>query len=1262
MAPTPEAAAHAEKVVDATVEKWDSYVCELGRAEGEFLGGGADALGLHGAPENGATWGLMNGIHPVTGERFHTPYWTKVAERLVIDENNPKGKRLVSAPSYAAVFAAPKSVSMLLATGYRDEALESWRAAVGEATRFLDSQWRVRDRSGSHESLGLIATSYEHHTPRLEDPECHLHTHLTIMNFGQRASDGKWLAGDFTQYLRIQKAAGIVLQAALRAELAQRMPGIEFELHDNGTADIAQIPEAVRERFSTRRAKVIEEDREAAKRGIGPGFRRMDYATYKTRSSKHVLDPREWLERQRVALAEVGVSDESIAAWAEQQQAVLPPSWEVRREELADRLFGPEGLTEKRNTFNRWDVMEQVGMAHYTDMESYEQLIARTDELLADPRVVAVDDRGRYTVTEILEKEESVLETQRRARPRAAARSGRKAIVRDMITDAELRQGWVFNAGQRAVIEALATSDKHVEVVEALAGTGKTKSLGMLAEILEADGVHVIGAAPTGRARLELIQEAGITDSYTLASLKLRCQNGEQVFDRSQPFVLAVDEAGFSATRELADVFHDAIAAGGQIVLVGDSGQLGSVGAGGLFAAISRERAVHGQAVYRLTDVMRQRTRGGGLDEIEVGALEALHSANPDEWIALREERGQLHVHVGRDAGVRGIEHAANLYLDALARNAAEDLYLLSADNAVREAVNARVRETLVDSGVIVEAGEIGGRKFARGERITLRDNDNKENLVNGMRATILEVDTEAGTLTVAIDGKHRRVETLNYEYVTGFTDSSQQRVQGGYANTIHTSQGGTVNETIIVGAAQGLDRQRGYVAASRARHATYLVTWDGSAPEYFAEHELTVAEHIQQVRGQLRDALQRSGVEPSATEQIADAGEQLQLDLDTGSSDVAVGLGELEMPLSVEPSPTTRESEPVDHVQQAEVPEAAPVETDPEQQISEWRTRNREIDAQIRAGVEAGEISGREAGELQQRAHQENFNRYREVLDQAIRDELATDNPWMNSIPERLRGQVAYTRLADGITDPRLHPVTRSRYPTLWAEIEQQRQQHQAAEREQSSPAQVAPNPARDRYLAQLEAITAVGARLSEPWAQQAAETKKLTDAVTRAKHGAEAHARTPEPPVWERAQRQGWRQRQERADTALQDATERARLAREELARYGDPDALIAEHAQLIQAKSEYVGSVEALEMAYKEEIARSPAYLAEAIGPQPADPNYLRRWTAAARSLIKDRWDRGILHDQAVTPSHSAQQTVEQQYLRHVRERDRGRGHEM
>lgn len=1259
MAPTQKAAEHAEKVVDASVEKWDSYVCELGRAEGEFVGRGAEALGLRGAPENGATWSLMNGIHPITGERFHTPYWTKVAERLVEDETGRR-KRLVSAPAYAAVIAAPKSVSLLLVTGYREQALDAHRAAFAEAMRFVESQWLVRDRFGSHASLGLIATSYEHHTPRLEDPEPHLHSHVTFMNFAQRASDGKWLAVDYAHFLRIQKAAGIVYQAALRRELALRIPGIEFEIREDGTADIAQIPAAVRERFSTRHFEVVAEDLAMAERGIRPGLKRMDYAGYKTRSAKHVLDPRQWLARQRDALAELGVTDESIAAWAERGQTVTPPSWEVRREELTDCLLGPEGLTEKRNTFNRWDVMEQVGIAHYTDMESFEQLLARTDELLADPRVVAVGEQGRYTVTEIVGLEESVLK-EHRAAQHAEIGDGERESVGDRIRDMAAKRGWRPNEGQRAMLEGIAASGRPVEVVEALAGSGKTRSLGLLAEMLEQDGFRVIGVAPTGRARVELIQTAGIRESYTLAEFKLRA--GDLVAESDRPVALLADEAGFAATRELAASVVPVLRASGKVVMIGDSGQLGSVGAGGLFAAISRERASDGGVIHRLDEVMRQQTPEGETDHVEVRALEALHSRDAEEWVRLRERRAQLHIHTRRDAGADAIEQAAEMYLDALERCEAKELYLLAADNRVRQVLNERVRAELVERGVIVEVGEIGGRRFAEGERIALRQNDNDKDLANGMRATILQVDPERGTLTVAVDGEHGGIRTLDHDYVVGVTDGGREYVQGGYANTIHTSQGGTVNETIIVAAAQDLDKERGYVAASRARHATHLLTWDGGAPEYFAEHDLTDTEQVQEVREQLVDALQRSGVEASVTEQIAEAGEQLQLDLDTSSGENAVRAREVDTRSSNESnSAMSRESESVHQTEQAEVPEAARAANEAGEGISEWRTRARQIDAEIRARVESGEISSEQAARLEQQAHQENFHRYRQVLDQAIRDELATGNPWMNSIPEPLRARVASARLADGITDPWLHPVTESRYGLLWAEIEQQRHVQQAAGREQPSPVEPAPNAARDRYLAELDAIEAVGAKLSEQWAQQAAEAKKLKDANVRAKHSAEAHLRTPEPPVWERSQRQAWKQRKERADAALQSAAERASLAREELARYGNPDTLIAEHDRLIQARPQHLESIELREMAYAEEIARHPRYLAEAIGPQPPDQNSLRRWTAAAHSLIQDRWDRGILHDQPVAPSRGAQQSVEQQYLAHVREQHRGHGHEM
>jgi exodeoxyribonuclease V alpha subunit len=54
-----------------------------------------------------------------------------------------------------------------------------------------------------------------------------------------------------------------------------------------------------------------------------------------------------------------------------------------------------------------------------------------------------------------------------------------------------------------------------VSVLQALAGTGKTRVLGVLARIYESAGYRVLGAAPTGRAARELGDAAGI-ESFTI--------------------------------------------------------------------------------------------------------------------------------------------------------------------------------------------------------------------------------------------------------------------------------------------------------------------------------------------------------------------------------------------------------------------------------------------------------------------------------------------------------------------------------------------------------------------------------------------------------------------------------------------------------------------------------------------------------------------------------------------------------------------------
>jgi ATP-dependent exoDNAse (exonuclease V) alpha subunit len=100
--------------------------------------------------------------------------------------------------------------------------------------------------------------------------------------------------------------------------------------------------------------------------------------------------------------------------------------------------------------------------------------------------------------------------------------------------------------------------------------------------------------------------------------------------------VLLLDEAGMAPTRVSADVLAAAHRGGVKVVALGDSGQLSSVEAGGWLGALSQRLEAR-----ELRAVVRQR------DPAERAALAELHGGEPDRWLALKRERGEVVVHVG---------------------------------------------------------------------------------------------------------------------------------------------------------------------------------------------------------------------------------------------------------------------------------------------------------------------------------------------------------------------------------------------------------------------------------------------------------------------------------------------------------------------------------------------------------------------------------------------------------------------------------------
>jgi hypothetical protein len=405
---------------------------------------------------------------------------------------------------------------------------------------------------------------------------------------------------------------------------------------------------------------------------------------------------------------------------------------------------------------------------------------------------------------------------------------------------------------QAVVIRGLTSSGHGVETVEALAGTGKTFTAGLLAEAYRAGGYRVLGAAPTGRAVRELTEQAGISQAWTLTRLALDLDGDGRGFGSGRA-VLIVDEAGMASTRETARVLAHAHTAGVKVIAIGDSGQLSSVQAGGWLGSLTERLGSH-----ELRVVMRQR------DPRERQLLSNIRRGDPTDYAAEKTARGQLHIYAGDAQRVAVGEHAAvAAWRDRQAGYPWGQAVLIVRDNHRRERLNALIRAELKRDGRLGEGIHIGGCEFAEGDRVVARRNDRERALDNGMRGTVIAVDpTEKDVLVCTDAGAQRR---LDASYVA-------EHLQHAYALTAHTMQGATVEWAGVVGRPEDFTRNWSYTALSRAREPTELFILDTPT-----DRELDRAEIAPGRASGLRD--ERTPIERLETAMRCRDDEELALD-----------------------------------------------------------------------------------------------------------------------------------------------------------------------------------------------------------------------------------------------------------------------------------------------------------------------------------------------------------------------------------------------
>lgn len=347
-------------------------------------------------------------------------------------------------------------------------------------------------------------------------------------------------------------------------------------------------------------------------------------------------------------------------------------------------------------------------------------------------------------------------------------------------------------SGEQADALTHLTDGRDLGIVVGHAGTGKSAMLGVAREAWEVAGYRVRGVALSGIAADGLESGSGIA-SRTIASLEHGWAQGRDGLSARD--VLVIDEAGMVGTRQLERVLSHAAEAGAKVVLVGDPQQLQSIEAGAAFRSLYE---CHGGA--RIDEVRRQR------EDWQREATRDLATGWSGTAIQAYDSHGMVHAAATREEARADLIDRWDHDRQA---EPVQSRIILTHTNAEVRALNALARERMraatdlgEDVSLTVERGE---RAFAGGDRVMFLQNDRGLGVKNGTIGTIEEVSAQSMSVRTD-DGRDVSFDLKAYD-----------RLDHGYAATIHKAQGMTVDRTHVL-ATPGLDAHSSYVALSRHR------------------------------------------------------------------------------------------------------------------------------------------------------------------------------------------------------------------------------------------------------------------------------------------------------------------------------------------------------------------------------------------------------------------------------------------------------------
>ena len=394
------------------------------------------------------------------------------------------------------------------------------------------------------------------------------------------------------------------------------------------------------------------------------------------------------------------------------------------------------------------------------------------------------------------------------------------------IEEIERSEGIEYAQLQKEAIRA--ALDKGLLILTGGPGTGKTTTLNAIIRILMEKGEQVFLAAPTGRAAKRMSELTGQEAKTIHRMLQVDWdENDNPVFQRNERNPLECDAVVIDELSMVdAYVFESVLRAlpvGCRLILVGDSDQLPSVGAGNVIGDLIASGVF---PTVQLSEIFRQSMESlivTNAHRIVGGEMPVLNVRSSDFFFMPAEDARAvselvLSLAVTRLPKSYGYSPVADIQVLCPGRKG--EIGTIELNKRLRERINPQAKDKPQVS--------VNGALFRVGDKVmqvknnydlpwSRPDGTSGEGVYNGDMGIVTDIDRAAGCMRVLVDDR----EVL-YDF-----EHAAAELELAYAVTVHKSQGNEFTAVIMPvfpGVPQLSYRNLLYTGITRAKKLLILV------------------------------------------------------------------------------------------------------------------------------------------------------------------------------------------------------------------------------------------------------------------------------------------------------------------------------------------------------------------------------------------------------------------------------------------------------